>query len=790
MMHGLPLSAVTREAGRDSQQDGAGTLVRPQDADVTSAYPPEAESHGQSGPARWPDRHLFAKIFLVSVPLNMAAAWYLANVVQIGNADGLSRTANAWYVLFSRDPHLSAIGFVWPVLPSLVQIPLLPLVRLLGAPELAGWAMSSISGAATLAVLAAILRQLGVTGWTRVAWLLSVQLHPQFWYLAASGLAEMPALFLLGLAIFGLLRVGTSELSLAWIGVALVASFFVRYESLGFMVGFALVLLLMQPWARNRRDASMGGRLSVERWPGGRLLVQWWPARADWHALEGRLLVLLAPSVYGVLFWILINWMIMGDPLYFQRSEFSLAAAPDVARNLGPSHPLWHAIGSMPYTALYAARRLTQIQVAMLPLLALALGLAWWLRSRQILGLVTLALVAIAFTCAQIFIGTLPPFLRYWSYTTVFTVVLAGASVAGLERVARARVAALRHGVTALLLTGVLLCAAGMRDESASFDERRLGSWFFQDDATEEALKTVDFWWIRAHDSWLLAPVLDEVSQHGPTLVDVETGYPSILRAEHPERLVISPDSDFQYMVQYPEVHLRYIAVTDPKYGGRRDLVNTQFPGLYDGEVPWARLVGEIDGTVQPWRIYEVVPDPNAPGRGGERDDIDRRPFKPLTAEAAPSDSPPLLPTTPAPAEVVPPTANVVAATAAEVTSPIVAEPVAVSSDPRSTPSTPVFMPPGPVAEPSSTAASPFGHASSSRDLEVVVGDGDTLSDIAEAHDTTVDTLMQRNALDDQDLILPGQVLRIPAPAQPEQEEPSESAGPTSASMRGRTDGR
>jgi hypothetical protein len=146
--------------------------------------------------------------------------------------------------------------------------------------------------------------------------------------------------------------------------------------------------------------------------------------------------------------------------------------------------------------------------------------------------------------------------------------------------------------------------------------------------------------------------VLDEVSQHGLTLVDVETGYPSILRADHPERLVISPDSDFRYMVQYPEVHLRYIAVTDPKYGGKRDLVNTQFPGLYEGAEPWARLVGEVDGTVQPWRIYEVVPDPNAPGRGGERDNIDPSPFKPsqsagLTWRDVPGLRPPSEPSAP-----------------------------------------------------------------------------------------------------------------------------------------------
>jgi hypothetical protein len=41
-------------------------------------------------------------------------AYILFFVLRIGNSDALSRTANAYYVLYSRDPHLAAIGFIWP----------------------------------------------------------------------------------------------------------------------------------------------------------------------------------------------------------------------------------------------------------------------------------------------------------------------------------------------------------------------------------------------------------------------------------------------------------------------------------------------------------------------------------------------------------------------------------------------------------------------------------------------------------------------------------------------------
>ena len=40
--------------------------------------------------------------------------------------DAESRVADAWYVFFTRDPHLAAIGFVWNPLPSILVMPFAP----------------------------------------------------------------------------------------------------------------------------------------------------------------------------------------------------------------------------------------------------------------------------------------------------------------------------------------------------------------------------------------------------------------------------------------------------------------------------------------------------------------------------------------------------------------------------------------------------------------------------------------------------------------------------------------
>ena len=44
--------------------------------------------------------------------------------------DGVSRVAIANRILFSRDPHLAAVGFVWSPLPELVLVPLVALKSL------------------------------------------------------------------------------------------------------------------------------------------------------------------------------------------------------------------------------------------------------------------------------------------------------------------------------------------------------------------------------------------------------------------------------------------------------------------------------------------------------------------------------------------------------------------------------------------------------------------------------------------------------------------------------------
>ena len=72
-------------------------------------------------------RTLTAAIFLTCAAIYLAVGWYLNVEQQFLFGDALSRVQAAQSVLFSRDPHLSAIGFIFTPLTAIVQLPLIAL---------------------------------------------------------------------------------------------------------------------------------------------------------------------------------------------------------------------------------------------------------------------------------------------------------------------------------------------------------------------------------------------------------------------------------------------------------------------------------------------------------------------------------------------------------------------------------------------------------------------------------------------------------------------------------------
>ncbi len=68
-------------------------------------------------------------LFVAMFALYCGVGLYLAVDVHLYFGDALSRVQSAQSVLFSRSPHLAAIGFVFTPLTAIVQLPLTALTR-------------------------------------------------------------------------------------------------------------------------------------------------------------------------------------------------------------------------------------------------------------------------------------------------------------------------------------------------------------------------------------------------------------------------------------------------------------------------------------------------------------------------------------------------------------------------------------------------------------------------------------------------------------------------------------
>ncbi len=518
-------------------------------------------------------------IFVLAGALNLFTAWWLAYVWRVGNSDALSRTANAFFVLFSRDPHLAAIGFVWPPLPSLMQLPLLLPLRWLGHPTFAGPILSSVAGAVALVVLNVILAYLNVPRALRW-WLLALtQLHPAVWYLAASGLAEIILLCCLLLVLWGYLLMPERVRSWAIAGTGLALGFLVRYEALAMIAGIALAVV-----------------------------VQRWPPWRNWEtALEGRLLFVLSPSVYIVGLWLYFNWLFMGDPLFFQRSAYSLAAAPDVARNMGPTHPLFWAMGNAVKTLEYALVRLTQQNLAFLAAVLLILLFALRHSNFQLLGLVILLVSVPAFTAFQVYSGTLAAWMRYWFYATPFATILIGAWYGASMGRARGMVTG---ALVTLFLVSTPITLLAMRDPHVSLDEQRWSAYWLAPEQ-EPLLRERDGYWKDVQDAPKIVRTVAERAQGGRVMVDSTRGYLFIMLYPQPERLVITNDRDFMTILENPSAFVDYVLVNDPQASDSGfNAITARYPDLFQQGARWATLDWDFTDTYRHWRLFKVITSP------------------------------------------------------------------------------------------------------------------------------------------------------------------------------------
>ena len=316
--------------------------------------------------------------------------------------DAWSRITNAYYVLYSRDPHLAAIGFIWNPLPSLMAIPLLPLKAIFPPLTQLGF-IANIYGAAFMAgalyMVWGILFDLGVRRWMRLTIVIVFALHPMIVQYGANGMTEAPFIFLSLATIRYLARwLMTGDLvPLVYAGVFLAVGYLVRYEAIA--VGAATTLLVIG--------------VAFLRAP-GTLRFKAKTALAD-------AIVFAAPLALIFVVWAGISWLIVGSAfeqfgsVYGTTSQLAADAENILYRETTGQVSLGFVIGHLlimePFVPVIAA---------------LAVALAVWRREVRVLVMLAVMGAVLAFEVWAFLTGKTGGWVRYYIVIIPLTVLLAG----------------------------------------------------------------------------------------------------------------------------------------------------------------------------------------------------------------------------------------------------------------------------------------------------------------------------------------------------------------------------
>jgi hypothetical protein len=527
--------------------------------------------------------------------LYLAIGAYLAFVLHAYHGDAYSRVANAYYVLFSRDPHLAAIGFVWTPLPSLFELALLP-VKMVW-PALASVGFAAVLMSATFMSLAVrevdlTLQDFGLGRRARLALVAAFALHPAIVYYGAIGTSEAPMLFfaILGCRHLAGYVVSASTRSLVGVGIALAGAFLTRYEAVAAAVGVAgaimLLGLLRQPGATRHRMAR---------------------ASAD-------LIVALTPFVVVFVGWSLASWVIVGSPFtqftsdYGNSSQMRVWAAAglnEIGLPLGPSVEL-------------AALRLGALSIAAPVAIIAALYMLVARREYRVLAVAAVLGPTLAFMVLAYVLHVLAPWLRYFLVVIPLGILLIGLAIAPVARwvvpahpgrLGGSRLAA--GAALALAMISVPVATVGMLNRTVAVEESKdigalLGPERDAPGRPGAAVRTFA-------GEQAVAEYLDAMNlPRGAVLMDVFSAFPIVLLSDHPDQFVITTDRDFKPALADPITFgVTYLLAPSVDGNGVLDAVNRAYPSLA-GETGFATIAHTFPaiGTSATWNLYRLAGTP------------------------------------------------------------------------------------------------------------------------------------------------------------------------------------
>lgn len=512
------------------------------------------------------------------------------------DGDAISRVANAGYVVQSRDPHLSAVGFVWNPLPSLVEIPILqwahwwsPIRR----HGLAGVVQSAAFMSAAVVVVDGIARDRRLPGRWRAVAVAAFALQPMILVYGASGMSEAAQTFCMLWCVRRLLRWVHSRhpADLACAGLALGVGYLARYEVLAAGAGAAVFAGVVTAYdTAAPRVARVAANIALVTFPLVVAAAIW--ALSGW-VLNQQLFATLS-SRYG-------NEAIVHDAI-----TRGAAFAPSGADT-------WLVI---------AARLLGMQPFAGIACAVAVLVAAITRRSAPLVPLAVIGPILIFSVWGQYTAATFGLFRYYLlAIPLVICVALALWSPSG-DTPALPAVRDLQRSGAALLSASVLIgfpatVAASLNDRIGNQAlQFGFNSLLFPDRVAPALPEQVPYRRVMIEEREL-AGYLDRLNlPRGAVLMDTFKTWGVWLSSSRPDQFVITSDYDFKAALNRPWAHgIHYLLSASPDEMVLGAL-GSRYPTLWEDGAGMAVLdyaVSGIDGRDR-LRLYRVTGPPRRPG--------------------------------------------------------------------------------------------------------------------------------------------------------------------------------
>lgn len=274
-------TAAVREEVRTRQV--RRTYVDPEIASYINEVPPEPRPFSPEAPrATWESTIVFALFALVYGVIG----YFLLTDGRIVNFVALNKLNDAYMVFWNDPPRLAAVGLDAGTFVSIMYMPL-TLVKPLATSLVAIPVLSAFSAGLLMASLNTMMRNCDFNLAFRIVVLVLFGLNPMFVYYACNGSTEILGLVMLGVALSSMISWSATEQTryLAGAGLAVGLAVMVDYGYMVIGLGFVIGFLILSATKIH-----------------------------DGLKIRSTLLLFLTPFVYALLFWCLMNWVLLGDP--------------------------------------------------------------------------------------------------------------------------------------------------------------------------------------------------------------------------------------------------------------------------------------------------------------------------------------------------------------------------------------------------------------------------------------------------------------------------------------------